>query len=186
MSNAANFVAHLKKLDAAALAELRRSLAFEPGTYSRSFPYVERFVGTKQQEQERPYYYLLAGLYAYVERAPEKSQARAENSEEPEAPRRSLGTSIAQIRDRNGEMSPSTEARFIHLLDAAPDELPHPLRQIIALYKAQQGAQPIDWVTLLQDLTRWHFPDRRVQKTWARHFYAPSQQEVEEPSRRNA
>jgi CRISPR system Cascade subunit CasB len=48
--HAASFIAHLiglKDKDRAALAHLKRSLAFDPGAYPQAYPYVERFVGAE-------------------------------------------------------------------------------------------------------------------------------------------
>ncbi|MCA9826702.1 MAG: type I-E CRISPR-associated protein Cse2/CasB, partial [Dehalococcoidia bacterium] len=61
----------------------------------------------------------------------------------------------------------STERRFIALLDADPEQLPHRLRQMIALLKEQA----IDFDALLDDLLRWRDERKRTQNAWARDFY---------------
>lgn len=169
------FVDHLKTLDAAALAELRRSLSFPPGEYSRAFPYVERMLKGKNREMT----YLLAGLYALKERAPEKSlgiEPSEASAEIPKGP--TLGWSVAQLAEKDGKVSPSTAARFVHLLDAQADELHNPLRQMIALIKAQD--KPVHWVRLLDDLRSWSRFDKRVQRNWAQDFYKnPTPPEVQ-------
>jgi CRISPR system Cascade subunit CasB len=63
--------------------------------------------------------------------------------------------------------SASTERRFISLLDADREQLPHRLRQMVALL----GEQPIDFDVLLNDLLRWNLDDKRIQNAWARDFY---------------
>jgi CRISPR system Cascade subunit CasB len=63
--------------------------------------------------------------------------------------------------------STSTERRFINLLDADTDQLPHRLRQMIALLKDQ----PIDFDALLKGLLYWNDDEKRTQNTWARDFY---------------
>ena len=63
--------------------------------------------------------------------------------------------------------STSTERRFITLLDADTDQLPHRLRQLTALLKEQT----IDFDALLQGLLFWNDDQKRTQNTWARDFY---------------
>src|SRR3546814_1408415 len=60
--------------------------------------------------------------------------------------------------------SASTERRFINLLDADREQLPHRLRQMLALL----GEQPIDFDTLLPDLLQWNRDVKRSQNAWAR------------------
>jgi len=72
--------------------------------------------------------------------------------------------------------SASTERRFISIsvLDADREQLPHRLRQMIALL----GEQSIDFDALLRDLLNWN--DERV---WARDFYrALNPQPQEQPA----
>ena len=148
------FVAFLRRLDRKALAELRRSLAFDPGTYPRVFPYVEPFIS---RESERRGFYLLAGLFALH---PDGGAGAGEKT--------SLGDAVAHLyaqRDRNT----SIEQRFITLLDADRDQLPHRLRQMISLLKAEQI--PVDWEQLLSDLLYWASERHTVQQRWARDFY---------------
>jgi CRISPR system Cascade subunit CasB len=63
--------------------------------------------------------------------------------------------------------STSTERRFIALLDADSDQLPHRLRQMAALLKEQ----PLDFDALLNDLLYWNSDKKRTQHVWARDFY---------------
>ena len=63
--------------------------------------------------------------------------------------------------------SASTERRFIHLLDADREQLPHRLRQMVALL----NEQPLDFQSLLNDLLFWNRDDKREQNVWARTFY---------------
>jgi CRISPR system Cascade subunit CasB len=61
----------------------------------------------------------------------------------------------------------STEKRFISLLDADSDQLPHRLRQIVALLEDHV----IDFGSLLQDLQKWRFDGKPTQNAWARKYY---------------
>ena len=63
--------------------------------------------------------------------------------------------------------STSTERRFIALLDADDDQLPHRLRQMVALLKDYN----IDWDHLLNGLIYWNASQKRTQNSWARDFY---------------
>jgi CRISPR system Cascade subunit CasB len=71
--------------------------------------------------------------------------------------------------------STSTERRFIALLDADGEQLPHRLRQMIALLKEQT----IDFGVLLEKLLYWNDDRKRTQNAWARDFYRNLQVETD-------
>lgn len=159
------FVGYLEKLaerrDRAALATLKRSLAFPPGSDPRSFRYVEPWV-VDTEEWARATFYLVAGLFALH---PVSGDVRL-----PEA--------LADVYRRNEKRS--LEARFLALLDSDLDQLPDRLRRIMPLLPDGVG---IDWVELTSDLLYWFKPERTVQRAWARQFYrrtsqGPDEQEV--------
>ncbi|MFQ5510031.1 MAG: type I-E CRISPR-associated protein Cse2/CasB [Leptospirillia bacterium] len=164
------FIERLEALsagDSKVRAVLRRSLAFAPGEHVPAFPYVEPFVRDTDSAWRRKVLYLVAGLWADHWR-----EGRA-------GPLRSLGAACAAHRDESG--SESTERRFIALLDADPEQLPHRLRQMIALL----GEQAIDFEALLQGLLYWNSEGKRTQNAWARDFYrgagASAKEESETP-----
>jgi CRISPR system Cascade subunit CasB len=134
-------------------AVLRRSLAFDPGVHAPAFPYVEPFLKGATEDWRRQMHYLVAGLWA------------AHWSEGRAAATVSLAKACAQHQINSG--SASTERRFINLLDADREQLPHRLRQMIALLNEQS----IDFQALLNDLLYWNSPDKNVQNAWARAFY---------------
>ncbi len=68
------------------------------------------------------------------------------------------------VQTRSG--SASIERRFINMLDADPDQLPHRLRQMIALLKDWA----IDFDDLLKRLLFWHDDRKRTQNAWAREL----------------
>ncbi len=162
-----DFVASLGGLDRGALAELRRSLAFEPGTYPPAYPYVERYVA-HSHDRERRWFYLLAGLYS-LERSSGGTGAA-------DAPERTLGASVVTLFGKRGQI-PSIEQRFIVLLDADDEQLPHRLRQMVTLLRSE--AIPIHWAQLLRDLLAWSHPHRYVQQRWARDFYGSAAESSE-------
>lgn len=160
--HAQSFIAHLSGLaerDRGALAALRRSLGFDPGTYPPAYPYVERFVGPERYADDpwRQALYLAAGLFAFHPRHQEGVSFAA-----------ALGR-LARTRE-----SPSIEQRFVALLGAEPDSLPNMLRQAVSLLAAEGYA--FDFAHLLDDLARWLSPYAfeardNLRQRWARDFY---------------
>lgn len=143
----------LNEKDTKVRAVLRRSLAFDPGLYVLAYPYVEPFVKSESNTWRREVFYLVAGLWA------------AHWHEDQKGAPLSLGRACAAYQTASG--STSTESRFIALLDADQDQLPHRLRQMIALLKEQI----IDFDDLLKKLLYWNDDQRRSQTDWARDFY---------------
>lgn len=159
---AEKFVHHLQAIaqrDRAALAALRHSLAFAPGSYPPAYPHVERFVaaGKSASDASRLALYVTAGLFAQHPLQGERTLAA------------SLGVLMRQ-RD-----SASIENRFVALLGADAANLPDYLRQIVSLLAADGLA--LDYATLLDDLSFWLNPyldpERRdrIRQRWARDFY---------------
>lgn len=144
--------------DREALAILKRSLAFSPGSDPRSFRYVERWtVGTDEWKREA--FYLIAGIFAL----------------HPVSGTTPLPEALADIYRRTEKKS--LEARFLALLDSDRDQLPDRLRRVIALIPDGVG---IDWAQLTDDLLRWFVPGRTVQRVWARQFYRGISQVTDE------
>ena len=158
------FIGQLQKLvdaeDRAALARLRHSLAFAPGEYVHAFPFVERFTATLSGTRRR-LYFLVAGLFATH---PERSTDPQEN----------LGRSLKRLYLEQHE-SPSTEKRFLALLEADDEQLPEHLRHLVGLLRAK--GIPVNWERLLQDLlNRQYEQDQGADTTkqrWAQSFYRP-------------
>ena len=153
MSTFIEWLEGLNEKDTKVRAVLRRSLAFDPGSYVHAFPYVEPFVGNGDNARRRETLYLVAGLWAAHWRENENGQPMP------------LGKACALHQIASG--STSTERRFIALLDADRDQLSHRLRQIIALLKEQS----IDFEALLSGLLYWDDDQKRTQNAWARDFY---------------
>jgi CRISPR system Cascade subunit CasB len=159
MSGLIPWLEKLNEADNKARAVLRRSLAFDPGQHIPAFPYVEPFLKGEQEGWRREVHYLVAALWAAHWR-----EGRAGTAQP-------LARACAAHLLKSG--SASTERRFINLLDADREQLPHRLRQMTALL----GEQPIDFEALLDDLLRWNSESKRTQNAWARDFYrAPASQ----------
>ncbi|AMH04662.1 type I-E CRISPR-associated protein Cse2/CasB [Achromobacter xylosoxidans] len=168
-----DFVTHLeglvRKKDNAALAKLRHSLAFPPGSYPPAFAQVERFVPADAHEQDgyRLALYVAAGLFA----------------RHPQVASRSFASAFADLQRRRE--SDSIEQRFIALLGADADNIAHYLRQATTLLAADGIG--FDYVQLIEDLGRWMNPyidpvwRDRIRQHWARDFYRAAQGEYKSP-----
>ena len=143
----------LNQKDTKVRAVLRRSLAFDPGAFVPAYPYVEPFVKDESNSWRREMHYLVAGLWAAHWR-----EGRLDS-------RMTIGRACAAHQAISG--SPSTERRFITLLDSDGDQLPHHLRQMVALLKEQ----PIDFDALLTGLLYWNEDRKHTQNGWAKDFY---------------
>jgi len=161
MSGFIEWLEDLNAKDTKVRAVLRRSLAFDPGTFAPAYPYVEPFVKEEDSSWRRKMLYLVASLWAAHWREGQSGQPM------------SLGRACAAYQAASG--STSTERRFINLLDSDSDQLPHRLRQMIALLKEQ----PIDFDDLLKRLLYWNDDQKRTQNTWARDFYRNMNTEME-------
>ncbi len=158
------FIEWLEKLnenDTKVRAVLRRSLSFDPGRFAPAYPYVEPFVRDEDNSWRREMLYLVASLWASHWREGRSSSSMT------------IGNACAVHQKASG--SPSTERRFITLLDADSDQLPHRLRQIIALLKEHT----IDFEVLLKGLLYWNDDQKRTQSSWARDFYRNLNQKAE-------
>jgi CRISPR system Cascade subunit CasB len=161
MSNFIEWLESLNKKETKIRAVLRRSLAFDPGTFASAYPYVEPFIRGEESSWRREMFYLVAGIWA--------THWRQGRTGAPMP----IGKACAAYQMTSG--SASTEHRFIALLDSDRDQLPHRLRQMIALLKEQT----IDFDDLLKGLLDWNNDQKRTQNSWARDFYRNINPEIE-------
>ena len=89
--------------------------------------------------------------------------------------RESFGRTLRRLVQGDIETDAVTR-RLRVMLDADLDldlggTLPYRLRRLVSL-ALSRGAH-IDWARLLDDLDCWTHPDRKVQRAWARDFFAP-------------
>ena len=153
MSGFIEWLEEINKKDSKIKAVLRRCLAFDPGAFVPSYPYVEPFLKNEDNSWRREMHYLVAGLWASHWREGRSGALM------------SLGKACAKYQADS--KSSSTERRFITLLDADTDQLPNRLRQMISLLKDQN----IDFKDLLNGLLFWTNGQKRTQNAWARDFY---------------
>ncbi|MGL5408640.1 MAG: type I-E CRISPR-associated protein Cse2/CasB [Shewanella sp.] len=161
------FLDHLQRLaqsNRGALAELRRSLTFAPGTVPRTFPYVEPFIAKNEHSESarRQSHYLVAGLFALH---PEHSEV-------------TLAKAMGNLYCKQ-ENSLSIEKRFIALLECDSESLAEPLRHCVTLLRSHGMA--INYQSLLLDLTDWLNPTRlerldQLRRRWATDFYRTTSQ----------
>jgi len=161
MSGFIEWLEGLNKKDTKVRAVLRRSLAFDPGAFVPSYPYIEPFLKGEDNSWRREMLYLVAGLWATHWREGQRGESMP------------IGKACAAYQAVSG--STSTERRFINLLDADRDQLPHRLRQMVALLKDQA----IDFEALLTGLLYWDDELKRTQSAWARDFYRSMNHELE-------
>lgn len=157
--HAERFIQHLRVLhdqNSGAMATLRHSLAFEPGTYCKAFPHVERFAGHERHARDawRLALYAVAGLFA----------------RHPIHEARTFAAAFGRLfRERE---SKSIEQRFIAMLEADPENVLDYLRQAITLLAAAKVG--LDYRQLLDDLATWMNPGAErdhLRQRWARDFY---------------
>ena len=122
MSGFIEWLEGLNEKDTKVRAVLRRSLAFDLGIFPPAYPYVEPFVKDETL--------MAAGDALSGGRPLGRSLAGR-----PVADTDAYRQGVCDTSD--SKWSTSTERRFITLLDADPDQLPHRLRQMIALLKEQ-------------------------------------------------
>lgn len=161
----------LNEKDTKVRAVLRRSLAFDPGKFAQAYPYVEPFLKGEDNFWRREMFYLVAGLWAMHwqegrigAHMPIGKACAAFDSEKRQK---------MSLDDRR--KTTSTEKRFVTLLDADADhdQLPHRLRQMVALLKDYN----LDFAAMLWDadkktgLMNWNDDQKRTQNAWARDFY---------------
>jgi len=155
MNKFIKWLGDINEKDSKVRAVLKRSLAHDPGVYVPAYPYVEPFVKNEDNTWRRKMFYLVAGLWAAHWREGQRGQPM------------SIGRACAAYAYKEESKSTSTERRFISLLDSDFDQLPHRLRQMIALLKEQC----IDFDALLEGLLYWNDDQKRTQNAWARDFY---------------
>jgi len=163
MSGLIAWLEQLNETDSKARAVLRRSLAFDPGQHIPAFPYVEPFLKGAEEGWRRDVHYLVGALWAAHWR---EGQTDSKTKFAVAVGRYDLERRNKMSADERRKTT-STEKRLIALLDADEDQLPHRLRQMVALL----GEQPIDFEALLNDLLHWNRDDKRTQNAWARDFY---------------
>ena len=165
----ADFVFNLSQLDDGNRARLKRnagkSLAESRDVqllfYGRVLPR-----GIPEWQEER--YFLLATLYPLdkAQRDRDRRTSGPDKAAQPAGSPESFGKSLRRARTEDNQSG--LDSRFARLLDAAVDELPFHLRQVVK--RLTNDWTPIDWAQLTKDILAWDQAGRRVQRRWARDY----------------
>ena len=141
----------------AALASLRRGLGKKPKTVMEMFPYLGQFLSRDPNYETAVF--IIAALFAYYDDAPSNIG--------------NLGASLQKIKDESGTI----EKRFVALLNADEEELPHHLRQIIGILKSKSIA--LNWEQLFFDVRNWKNEKLKdsVQYFWAKEYWKDNYKE---------
>jgi CRISPR system Cascade subunit CasB len=144
--------------DRATLAALRRGLGKDPGSVPEMHPFVLRRLPEGMGLRRENDFYLVASLFSIHRKGWAGGDPRRPTN---------LGASLALLRQRDG--SASIERRFVAMLNAQREDLPHHLRNIISLLSSHEVH--VDFAQLLRDLRWWDAENRSVQRHWARSFW---------------
>lgn len=166
--------------DRGAMAALRRGLGAADDYSAERGRVVAPFVPPNARDADEAAMYMVASLFSL-----HPHHAVASDSPRP----RGLGATLARIRFReDGDEDKGVERRFVLALDSDAAHLSERLRHLFNLLEARLPGAPIDYYVLFQDVLDWHAADHRVQRRWARGFYArhtdtsePDQQTTDTP-----
>jgi CRISPR system Cascade subunit CasB len=148
----AAFCGRLAEMDAGERARLKRAAGRTLAQSGDALGLFYRLLppGVPVYEEER--YFLLATLYPLAESGDTGN----------------LGNALRLARSEYNARG--LERRLEALLDAEESQFPFRLRQAVRLLFSNRVA--VEWPQLLRDLLSWNRSDRRVQKAWARSFFA--------------
>lgn len=142
--------------DRAVFAALRRSLDEETASMARAAQHVARYLPMQLDAESERMAYLVAGLFALH---PTSGGTRT------------IAAALRSVMERRD--SPSIEGRFTALLGADVEDLAPHLRHVVTLIRGDDVQ--FDWLQLLNDLRFWSHPDGKVQRRWARDFWADTE-----------
>lgn len=170
---AVTFVQRLKQLDASERARFKRNagtVIAESHNVTGLF-YKKLLFDRTLSEAREEVYFLIATLYPFEKQI--KQESEPADVEPPKSPE-NFGASLGEIRRRRqAEKEGSTDGldnRFERLLDADEQQLPYYLRREVYFLTNEGGR--VNWDQLLRDLLHWDYADRRVQRNWARAYFA--------------
>ena len=156
------FIERVEKLDTGKLAALRRGCGERDPVEGRC-PWLGGYIHGAASEASA---FLVASLLAQYKTADIRAGRHRFNGDFGATWKQAVASSDSE----------SIRRRFHILLDADYDpwtgdgDLPYRLRQMVR-YAASKGIG-IEWPMLLTHLKFWNQPQKRVQKRWARSFFA--------------
>lgn len=156
----------------AALAELRRA-ASDVAQHPRALAVVGDRIPDDVKDWELDAYLLTAQLFAIYAAG---GRGLPDHRVLPE-PRATLGSSARYVNPRKLnadkdyiDSQPGIGSRFSALLALPAEDLPDELRRFLRLLRSKDA--PVNFYQLLRDLLQWKDYDQRVQKMWARQYWA--------------
>lgn len=172
------FIDRLSRLERGQLAQLRRALGDDrPGDSAQFLEGV--IVRSGMGGGNREAKYLVASLYALIER-PQNDETEDQTAARVTREGKSLGRLLGELF-REQQERPSTEKRFLALLDADEDALPYQLRQAVSLLRGSE-VRP-DWARLLSDVSGWNADwGDKIRRRWAEDFYRAAATEAKPDS----
>lgn len=150
------FLQNLSALDAGGKARLKRD-AGKPLAEAQSLGLFYRLLPYGLSAAQEEIYFLHATLYALADGGGKGS----------------FGASLRSSRNPDPKKNKGLDRRVEILLDSDATQLPFRLRQAVRFLKSKQVA--VNWQQLLEDLLRWNYSNRTVQKQWARAYFGISQ-----------
>lgn len=169
-----------KKINRAALAQLRRTLGKKPDEAVPAFPYLARWTDGLQDRWQVECYFLVAALFALHAIHVKQRSWHHDTNLYPR--QRNFGASWRKLldeleKDNNAAAPPedgderkmkSLDRRFTTLLVSRREDLPARLRHAVQLLATNDIR--VDWVQLLRDLMRWDAGDWKGQ-SWSKRDY---------------
>lgn len=180
-----------KKLNRAALAELRRVLGKPINKAFPAYKYVCKWTENVREGWDTECFYLVASLFAVYQQGQfdnNKNRLSWHHEEDLKWYQTNFGASFRRFElkmqeDENDsetetQKRKNVEKRFSVLLNSRSTDLPVRLRQAVLLLASKEIR--IDWVRLLEDLLSWKrneetfsAQNRKIspQRSWAQSFY---------------
>jgi CRISPR type I-E-associated protein CasB/Cse2 len=146
-----SYLDKLAKLDAGDKAKLKRD-ASKPIAEAQSIGLFYRLLPYGLNATQEEAYFLVATLYGLADGGAKGN----------------LGASLHRARDPKNHKG--LDRRVEILLDSDARQLAFRLRQTVRFLKSNRVK--VNWQQLLEDLLRWNYSSRTVQKQWARAYFA--------------
>lgn len=153
------FLQNLSALDAGGKARLKRD-AGKPLAEAQSLGLFYRLLPYGLSAAQEEVFFLLATLYPLADGGGTGN----------------FGASLRRARDPKNHKG--LDRRVEILLDSDITQLPFRLRQTVRFLKSNRVT--VNWQQLLEDLLRWNYSNRAVQKQWARAYFGVSQPKANE------
>jgi len=173
------FVKRLRDLDDGERARFKRNAgtSMDESHNALGLFYKRLLFDYSLRERDEDVYFLIATLFPFEKKPKQTPESSAtEPSERPKNFGASLGKIRHRIEGKKEGAAKGLDNRFERLLDADEQQLSYYLRHEAHFLMNQEGGR-IHWEQLLRDLLIWDYADRRVQRRWARDYFASPAQE---------